>query len=176
MHRARGVLRAAARLRHNVRPPVHRNMVPTLYRTQLHHEPYRSHSDSIACLLLTQDSQHDQRCIKSRSLNSPYLQSTVPANRPQSRRIVLSSRLNSGIEKRRSVSRCLCTSTGSESPASSTSKPASPLKRVTWKEALKSPAKAVRYVGQLRRDLVDWAKHIWAGAKLLAVRISALFP
>lgn len=42
--------------------------------------------------------------------------------------------------------------------------------RITWREGLKSPMKALRYSNQLRRDFVNWLKHIWAGAKLLAVR------
>eukprot|EP00171_Calliarthron_tuberculosum_P017603 IDg17603t1 len=46
--------------------------------------------------------------------------------------------------------------------------------RVTWREALKSPMKAMRYAGQLRRDFVGWLKHIWAGVKLLTVRPTAL--
>lgn len=46
---------------------------------------------------------------------------------------------------------------------------------VTWREALKSPRKAITYAGQLTRAVIDWCKHIWAGAKLLAadVRVSS---
>ncbi|KAI0562984.1 calcium-binding EF hand family protein isoform 1 [Gracilaria domingensis] len=47
--------------------------------------------------------------------------------------------------------------------------------RVTWREALQSPRKAARYSIQLGRAFVDWVKHMWAGAKLLAadVRVSS---
>eukprot|EP00178_Gracilaria_changii_P000237 TRINITY_DN1023_c0_g1_i9.p1 TRINITY_DN1023_c0_g1~~TRINITY_DN1023_c0_g1_i9.p1 ORF type:complete len:785 (+),score=160.70 TRINITY_DN1023_c0_g1_i9:5456-7810(+) len=47
--------------------------------------------------------------------------------------------------------------------------------RVTWREALQSPVKAARFSVQLGRAFIDWAKHMWAGAKLLAadVRVSS---
>lgn len=89
---------------------------------------------------------------------------------PCAKRTYLTGRLSCPIDKRRSIRR--------RSFANSTDAPSKsdkPSNAVTWREALKSPRKAVIYSGQLRRSLWNWAKHMWAGVKLLAadVRVSS---
>lgn len=42
---------------------------------------------------------------------------------------------------------------------------------VTWRQAVKSPTKAMQYMGQMRRSLVEWGSHMWSGAKLLAADV-----
>lgn len=112
--------------------------------------------------------------------------SLLPARRNFSgttRRVTYTGRLGAGIEKRRTrrvrsfVSEPPSASASRDvngKSVSSSEKAGKNDKGVTWREALKSPRKAIAYAGQLRRDLVDWAKHMWAGAKLLAadVRVS----
>lgn len=112
--------------------------------------------------------------------------SPLPARRNFSgftKRVTYTGRLGAGIEKKRTrrvrnfVSEPPSASAPRDVNGKSVSTPDKAEKNskgVTWREALKSPRKAIAYVGQLRRDLVDWAKHMWAGAKLLAadVRVS----
>lgn len=99
------------------------------------------------------------------------------------KRTMYTGRLHAGVEKRRTHR---VRHFASEPPLASASREVNGKslsnsdkaekngKRVTWREALKSPRKAIAYAGQLRHDIVDWAKHMWAGAKLLAadVRVS----
>lgn len=101
------------------------------------------------------------------SENRPY---------PPRRRVFVSGALGHGISKRRSiVKRSFANSANSSNAAAAVSEKGSKKSPVTWREALKSPRKAITYAGQLRRALVDWAKHMWAGVKLLAadVRVSS---
>lgn len=101
------------------------------------------------------------------SENCPY---------PPRRRVFVSGALGHGISKRRSiVKRSFANSANSSNAAAAVSEKGSKKSPVTWREALKSPRKAITYAGQLRRALVDWAKHMWAGVKLLAadVRVSS---
>lgn len=130
----------------------------------------------------------------------PNLRNNIP------RRISLNSRVNVGIQKRRTI-RAFSTngssglknspmkaastqavSSSTQSAKSSTENSGTASKnvtekpstgkssaRLTWRDSLKSPMKALRYANQLRLDLIGWFKHMWAGARLLAadVRVSA---
>lgn len=85
------------------------------------------------------------------------------------RQICYGSQMHPTIYRRRSV----ITSTSQKRQMSSSSSPS--VDRVTWREALTSPRKAVRYLIQLCFDFWDWCKHMWTGSKLLAadVRVSS---
>lgn len=112
----------------------------------------------------------------SPSLPNRFAQPTSPKSyKSIYRRHLYTGRLSGGVEKRRTVkyqSRYFATSSAKTEVTThgKTGKDS-----VTWRDALKSPRKAIQYAGKIRRDLVDWAKHMWAGAKLLAadVRVSA---
>lgn len=111
--------------------------------------------------------------------------SHVLPNSPK--RITLTAHARGGIVKQRTM-RSFSTNSKPRKPAAmkaSTSSPAlssesktkSAAKanaRIAWRDALKSPMKAIQYANQLRRDFFDWLKHIWAGVKLLAVRLLPL--
>lgn len=85
----------------------------------------------------------------------------------------VTGRLGSGIEKRRSLKRRNFASSVDPSNATATAAEKSAKKsEVTWREALKSPRKAITYAVQLTYALIDWCKHIWVGAKLLAADVS----
>lgn len=93
------------------------------------------------------------------------------------KRYIFTGRLHAGIEKKRTTRVRSFSSSSKESSngaSSSITNGNEKSKDVTWREALTSPRKAIAYCGQLRRDLVSWAKHMWAGGKLLAadVRVS----
>ena len=127
--------------------------------------------------------------INTRDLNVKPL-STFPIIR---KRISLTGRINSGIQKRRTIRSFLnrgyatepgankgapvqasaastvISSSSTSSSKTSNEKTSKAPARLTWRDATKSPIKAMRYANQLRIDLVDWFKHMWAGAKLLAV-------
>lgn len=93
------------------------------------------------------------------------------------RRRIYTGRLHSGIEKRRSIksrSRHFATSSANEKSITQGGQEKAKNDTVTWREALKSPRKSIQYLNQIRLDIFNWAKHMWAGAKLLAadVRVS----
>lgn len=125
-----------------------------------------------AALVLTDRRERDPDPVQRRSTR----QFATALGGPSARRVLVSGRLQAGIEKRRTMRRrAFSSATPPKADASSVPASASASKNgvsdaLGWRDALKSPRKAVRYAGQLRRDLVDWAKHIWSGAKLLAVR------
>jgi LETM1 and EF-hand domain-containing protein 1, mitochondrial len=79
-------------------------------------------------------------------------------------RTVVRPRISAGVSKQRSTRARGLSSTSSSSPDG----------RLSFRDALKSPRKAAAYASQSRHDLADWARHMWAGVKLLAadVRIS----
>ncbi|CDF36446.1 unnamed protein product [Chondrus crispus] len=90
----------------------------------------------------------------------------------------VTGRLNSGVEKRRSIrKRLFSSSTQPPKTSNRTTQTAEKVKdaQLTWRDALKSPRKAVKYSVQMTWALIDWAKHLWVGAKLLAadVRVSS---
>lgn len=111
--------------------------------------------------------------------NSPALSSNTiqfhMRHRTTQERAYVTGKLNAGIEKRRSIRRRTFASSTNSSSTSATTSDKSKKETVHWREALKSPRKAIVYAGQLRRDAVDWAKHIWAGAKLLAADVRVSF-
>lgn len=119
-------------------------------------------------------------CLSSLSASSQFSKSFERSSpKPYKsiyRRHLYTGRLCSGVEKRRTVkyqSRYLAASSAKNEVASAANGKLDK-DSVTWRDALKSPRKAIQYAGKLRRDLVDWAKHMWAGVKLLAadVRVS----
>lgn len=97
------------------------------------------------------------------------------SQRASRERNFVSGRLHSGIHKKKSIRpRTFASSANSPNSTTVVSEKSSKMTEVTWREALRSPRKAITYAGQLRRDLVNWLKHLWAGVKLLAadVRVS----
>lgn len=89
-------------------------------------------------------------------------------------RTVLRPRISAGVHKQRSVALNRPRGLSSESAVKTSKKGASSAGGVSFRDALTSPRKAAAYASQSRRDLVDWARHMWAGVKLLAadVRVS----
>ncbi len=224
MHRARNALRAATRLGTETRQAARYSGAPPLITRPVNFTAPRSHLPKafhgVSVLrnrgfesrapTLPECSSASFQCFSGiSSINSENVVPKMPealhaplSLRKSPKRIVLSGRLRTGIEKKKTL-RAYSTpsnakraemaqaasavkaaaasqaaapsqSVSSAPSAAAFAKPSKPAtsgtsSRLSWRDATKSPMKAVRYVGQLRRDLVDWAKHIWAGAKLLAV-------
>lgn len=98
----------------------------------------------------------------------PAITSNVISSSFHHRRKRINSPLQGGIQKPKYISRSLSTSTDSKSIDKKNGE-------VTWRDALKSPRKAITYSVQLMYAFTDWLKHMWAGIKLLAadVRVSS---
>lgn len=117
-------------------------------------------------------------------ITTPHLNDEGPYRKHKPKRILLSGRNRTGIEKRRTVRMFSTSSSPSKKPeanGTSTAKSAktTTLKtngRLTWRDATKSPMKALRYSNQLWKDFIHWCKHMWAGMKLLAVCFSPTPP
>lgn len=110
-----------------------------------------------------------------RILKGPPIVRSTRLRKSSHGRFIYTGRLHAAIEKPRTKRIRYFSSSAKESSSSSTTANGKEKsKDVTWREALKSPRKAITYTGQLRRDLVSWAKHMWTGGKLLAadVRVS----
>jgi LETM1 and EF-hand domain-containing protein 1, mitochondrial len=83
-------------------------------------------------------------------------------------------RMSAGVTKHRSIRRSV-SSSSSSSPSSSQA-PATPAAqqknvndgRLVFRDALRSPRKAVAFTLQSGSDLAAWGRHMWAGVKLLA--------
>lgn len=113
-------------------------------------------------------------------ITTSHLNNERPHVKRKQRRILISGYKGTGIEKRRTMrmfSTQRASSKSSESSGKGTAAQATKMTtkangRLTWRDAMKSPMKALRYSYQLHRDFVNWCKHMWAGMKLLAVCIS----
>lgn len=120
-------------------------------------------------------------------ITTSHLNNERPHLKRKQRRILLSGYKGTGIEKRRTMRMYSTQSSSSKSSDGSGSSSSPPGKRaatqatkttakangrLTWRDSMKSPMKALRYSNQLYRDFINWCKHMWAGMKLLAVCIS----
>lgn len=164
------------RLSHVYKPrtdELNSHIIPRTFSNGHEQKPFSSPLSPIT--ILSSPDNPDRRTDRPPHLRRRFSAST--------RRQLYTGRLQAGVEKRRTHRVRSFASEPSSASASreadgkvvaSTDKSAKNGKGVTWREALKSPRKAIAYAGQLRRDIVDWAKHMWAGAKLLAadVRVS----
>lgn len=159
-------------------PPELLSQSQIVHAYQLRSLPTSSYPQSALVSSIESKDQNRQRTVLSRNVFAPNPTTvTLYGSSPVGRKFV-TGRLHSGIDKQRSI-RKRCFSSSSQPPSTSNAtKPATETgkdAKLSWRDALKSPRKAMKYSVQLTWAVIDWAKHIWAGAKLLAadVRVSS---
>lgn len=135
--------------------------------SSIQNDQYPIHS---ATTILSSDQSNSNSNSNIKSYH-PLITSNVTSPSFHHRRKRIHSPLRGGIQKPMYSSRSLSTSTKSTDSKSVDKKNG----EVTWRDALKSPRKAMTYSVQLMHAFNDWLKHMWAGIKLLAadVRVSS---